>query len=196
MARTIVRDYAHYLKKQRADLHVRLGVVQLANLLIPYGVLNDARALLYRLAGFRGMDRKVYIAGKLDLYGDGDIYSRLEVGERTTINTPCAIELNANVYIGKAVGIGHNTIIITSNHEVGTAERRLGKIVRRPVRIEDGAWIGACVTILPGVTVGPGAVVSAGSVVTRDVPANAQVAGNYAKVIGWLDRTDSQSAAR
>ena len=39
-----------------------------------------------------------------------------------------------------------------------------------PITIEDGAWIGARVTILPGVTVGAGSVVAAGAVVTRSVP--------------------------
>lgn len=36
--------------------------------------------------------------------------------------------------------------------------------------IEANAWLGASVTVLPGVTVGRGAVVGAGTVVTKDVP--------------------------
>lgn len=43
------------------------------------------------------------------------------------------------------------------------------------------------VTILPGVTIGENAVVGAGAVVTRDVPDNAVVVGNPAKVIRYLD---------
>lgn len=49
------------------------------------------------------------------------------------------------------------------------------------------AWIGAGATILPGVTIGENAVVGAASVVTKDVPANAVVAGNPAKVLRMLD---------
>jgi acetyltransferase-like isoleucine patch superfamily enzyme len=52
-----------------------------------------------------------------------------------------------------------------------------------PVRICEGAWIGARSMILKGVTVGAGAVVGMGSVVTRDVPARTVVAGNPARII-------------
>ena len=53
----------------------------------------------------------------------------------------------------------------------------------RPVVIEDDVWIGTHAVILPGVTIGHGAVVGAGSVVTRDVAANAIVAGVPARII-------------
>ena len=48
-------------------------------------------------------------------------------------------------------------------------------------------WLGANVTICPGVTVGDGAILAAGSVVTKDVPDYAVVAGSPAKVIKMLD---------
>ena len=49
------------------------------------------------------------------------------------------------------------------------------------------AWIGAGATILPGVTVGENAVVAAAAVVTKDVPANAIVGGNPAKLIKMIE---------
>ena len=52
-----------------------------------------------------------------------------------------------------------------------------------PVRICEGAWIGARSIILKGVTIGAGAVVGMGSVVTHDVPPRTIVAGNPARVI-------------
>ncbi|WP_372495087.1 acyltransferase [Nocardioides pinisoli] len=47
----------------------------------------------------------------------------------------------------------------------------------------NGAWIGAAVTVLPGVTIGPGCVVAAGSVVTADCQANGLYAGVPARRI-------------
>jgi UDP-2-acetamido-3-amino-2,3-dideoxy-glucuronate N-acetyltransferase len=51
--------------------------------------------------------------------------------------------------------------------------------------VESGASIGANATILPGLRIGSGALVGAGAVVTRSVPANAIVAGNPARIIGY-----------
>ena len=68
---------------------------------------------------------------------------------------------------------------ISNNHDL---ENRW-VITCKPIHICRRAWIGAGVTILPGVTVGENAVVGAGSVVTRDVEPDTIVAGNPAKVI-------------
>ncbi|MFN9710143.1 MAG: acyltransferase [Bacteroidota bacterium] len=47
--------------------------------------------------------------------------------------------------------------------------------------------IGANATIIGGVEIGSYALVGAGAVVTKNVPAHAIVAGNPAKIIGWVD---------
>lgn len=54
------------------------------------------------------------------------------------------------------------------------------------VLVKRGASIGANATILPGVTIGANAMVGAGAVVTRDVPDNAVVTGNPARIIRYL----------
>ena len=59
----------------------------------------------------------------------------------------------------------------------------------KPVTIGDNVWIGAGVTILPGVTIGERAVIGAGSVVTHDIPAGVLAFGNPCKVV--RDITDS-----
>lgn len=54
------------------------------------------------------------------------------------------------------------------------------------ITIKDHASIGANATILPGVTIGEYSMVGAGAVITKDVPPNAVVVGNPAKVIRLL----------
>jgi acetyltransferase-like isoleucine patch superfamily enzyme len=52
-----------------------------------------------------------------------------------------------------------------------------------PITIGSNVWIGANVTVLPGVTIGDNAVVAAASVLTKDVPDNAIVVGSPARVV-------------
>lgn len=52
-----------------------------------------------------------------------------------------------------------------------------------PVTIKRGAWIGACVTILPGVTVGEEAVIGAGTIVAKDVPPKTTIVSTQARII-------------
>lgn len=101
--------------------------------------------------------------------------------------------------IGRYVSVGKNVTRIGASHPLGELclhpfwyNPRLGMVgedsdvVRSPCHIEDGAWIGANVVILPGCNrIGVGAVVGAGSVVTRDVEDFAVVAGNPAKTIRY-----------
>lgn len=56
-------------------------------------------------------------------------------------------------------------------------------MVFKPIHIEDKVWLGANVTVCPGVTIGEGAVVAAGAVVTKDVASRTVVGGIPAKFI-------------
>jgi maltose O-acetyltransferase len=81
----------------------------------------------------------------------------------------CVFDNLAPITIGRNVYIGDEVMRLTSAHERGgTAGKAAGARVGRPIRVEDGAWIGACAMIMPGVTVGAGCTVAAGAVVTRD----------------------------
>ena len=53
--------------------------------------------------------------------------------------------------------------------------------------IKEDAWLGAGVSVLPGVCIGKHAVVGAGSVVTKDIPDYAVAVGSPAKVVRMLD---------
>ena len=69
------------------------------------------------------------------------------------------------------------------------------------ITISKNASIGANATLLPGITIGENAMIGAGAVVTKDVPANAVVAGGSAKIIRFItdrqtDRLNNLYAAR
>ena len=125
--------------------------------------------------------------GRLDLRGVQGFETKLVIGANTGINSYCVFDLGGKITIGNRVHIGHNVLVLTTSHVIGPPAQRCGTFQFGDVTIGDGAWLGAGVIVLPHVNVGPGCVVSAGSVVSRSVPANAMVAGNPARVIGWLD---------
>ena len=94
------------------------------------------------------------------------------------------------VTIGDNVLIGPNVVISSASHNVDYRIRNKDNrmdITGAPVVIEDHVWIGANVTVMPGVTIGKHSVIAAGSVVTTDVPADSIAAGVPAKVIKKLD---------
>ena len=176
----------HMLGKYRRRAHVRLRLLQSVSQILPIGMFGAGRALLLRLAGAR-------IAAGSELVGTAHVHgvrfscSSLVVERGVQIGPHCSIDLSATVEIQEVAQIGHHVVIITADHELGPAQGRCGPITPRPVIIGRGSWIGARVTILPGVTVGPGSVISAGSTVYHDVPANTMVAGAPARAIRRLE---------
>jgi maltose O-acetyltransferase len=111
---------------------------------------------------------------------------RMTIGSGTYINRNCMFNTSAPISIGANCSFGMGVLVVTSTHDIGSAIKRAGAARNEPVVIGDGCWLGARVTILPGVEIGPGVVVAAGSVVTSDLPANAIYAGVPAKLVRTL----------
>ncbi len=174
-----------YLSAQVAEIHPWLALIQVVGWFIPFNAFARLRGALYRTAGF-AIGPRVRIAGPLAIRGNGRLSRRLTVGEATFINSPAHLELNADVRIGARCAIGHHFVLITSNHVLGPADQRAADLIHAPVTIGDGVWIGACVTVLPGVVIGSGAFIAAGAVITRDVPPNARVAGPRMEIVATI----------
>ncbi len=127
------------------------------------------RAEILRRAGWP-IGAEAVFASVPKLVGSGPLLSRLSVGENVFVNIGAHWELNERIDIADHVSIGHEVMLLTTTHRIGTTDWRAADLIHRPIRIERGAWIGARSLILPGVTVGAGAIVAAGTVVTHDVP--------------------------
>jgi len=136
----------------------------------------------------------------INLYG-------CEIGDETKIGA--FVEIQKNAFVGKRckisshsfvcegvtiednVFIGHGVTFINDSYpRAATLDGQLQtekdwKVERTLVK--KGASIGSGVTILSGVTIGENAIVGAGSVVTKDVPANAIVVGNPARLRRFID---------
>jgi acetyltransferase-like isoleucine patch superfamily enzyme len=142
------------------------------------------------------LGKEVKLAKFINLYG-------CEIGDETKIGTFVEIQKNAkvgrrckisshsficegvtiedNVFIGHGVTFVNDTFprATTPGGELQT--ERDWKV--ETTRVKKGASIGSGATILANVTIGEDAMVGAGSVVTRDVPAQALVAGNPARFL-------------
>jgi acetyltransferase-like isoleucine patch superfamily enzyme len=105
----------------------------------------------------------------------------VRIGAGCFIGTDALIETSRPhlVSIGDGVAIGIRTVIIAHFRDP-SASGTTGKEREYSVRIEDEAFLGPGVIVLPNVTIGHGAVVNAGSVVTRSVPPMTMVQGNPA----------------
>lgn len=103
------------------------------------------------------------------------------VGDRVTIK--CGVQLWDGVRLEDDVFIGPNA---TFTNDVFPRSKKYPQTFAQ-THVRRGASIGANATILPGLTIGAYAMVGAGAVVTRNVPPNAVVLGNPAKIVGYVD---------
>ena len=103
------------------------------------------------------------------------------VGDRVTIK--CGVQLWDGVRLEDDVFVGPNA---TFTNDIFPRSKQYPQAFAH-TEVRRGASIGANATILPGVTIGSRAMVGAGAVVTRNVPPNAVVVGNPAKIVGYVD---------
>ncbi len=149
----------------------------------------------------------VKLSKYINLYG-------CSIGDNTKIGA--FVEIQKNAFIGKnckvsshsficegvtiedEVFIGHNVTFINDKKPRATTNN--GKLQTEsdwkvePTLVKRGASIGSSCTILSNITIGEYAIIGAGSVVTKDVPPNAIVAGNPAKILKKLDSNNYESA--
>jgi len=109
----------------------------------------------------------------------------VEIGQKTVMGQECTISAYQRVRIGEQCVIADRAMFIDFDHGVVEVERpiRLQGIYKRDVEVGSNVWIGYGACILRGVHVGDNSIVGTNAVVTKDVPANAVVAGIPARII-------------
>jgi acetyltransferase-like isoleucine patch superfamily enzyme len=141
----------------------------------------------------------------INLYGCsvGDntkIGAFVEIQKNATVGKNCKISSHSfvceGVVIEDNVFIGHGVMFINDSYpRATTGDGQLQTEAHWKVEktvVKRGASIGSGATILSNVTIGENALIGAGSVVTKDVPPNAVVAGNPAKVLRYLNTEEKK----
>ena len=152
------------------------------------------------IAGDVKLGENVRLSKFINLYGceigdETKIGAFVEVQKNAKIGRRCKISSHTficeGVTIEDNVFIGHGVMFINDSYPRATAAS--GDLQTEedwkvePTVVKAGASIGTGATILANISIGENAMVGAGSVVTKDVPANAIIAGNPAKVMRYLN---------
>ena len=116
------------------------------------------------------------------------IENDVKIGNRVTIK--CGVQVWDGITIEDDVFIGPN---VTFTNDLFPRSKQYPETYSHTV-VRNGASIGANATILAGITIGKNAMVGAGAVVTKDVPPNAIVVGNPARITAYTTLSRAMGA--
>jgi putative colanic acid biosynthesis acetyltransferase WcaF len=142
------------------------------------------RRAVLRLFGAR-------IGAHVNIYPSAHLYMpwNVEIGDWSAVGEDVLIYSLGKVRLGKSVTLSYRSHVCAGSHDLSDPALPL---LKPPVTIEDGVWVGTEGFIGPNVSVGAGAVVGARAVVVRNVQPLDIVAGNPARRVGrrqFSDRT-------
>jgi len=99
---------------------------------------------------------------------------------------------DTHIYVGDYTQFGPNVVLATAGHPILPELREQGYQYNALIRIGRNCWLGANVSVVPGVTIGDNVVIGAGSVVTKDLPSNVVAVGNPCKILREVNDHDRE----
>jgi putative colanic acid biosynthesis acetyltransferase WcaF len=134
------------------------------------------RRMVLRLFGAR-------IGAHVNVYSTAYLYMpwNVEIGDWSAVGDDVFVYSLGKVRIGKNVTLSYRSHICAGTHDLNDP---MLPLLKPPVTIEEGVFVGTEAFIGPGVIVGRGAVVGARAVVVKSVKALDVVAGNPARTVG------------
>ncbi|MQS75185.1 sugar O-acetyltransferase [Lactobacillus halodurans] len=145
-----------------------------------YHSKNERRQLFSHLFGYQ-------IPSTTDIKApfNADLGCHTFVKDNVFINKDCFFIDLGGIWIDSNVKLGPRVNLITANHDENPSKRQ--NLITHAIHIKNNAWLGANVTVLPGVTIGENSIVGASSVVTKNVEPNSIVVGSPAKKIRQIN---------
>lgn len=117
----------------------------------------------------------------------------VRIGDRCLIGRGSGVVGHLSIVIGDDVWTGHHVYITDQNHGYLDVSQPISQqtMPERPVRIGAGSWLGHGAVVLPGAEIGDHVVIGANSVVSGVIPSYTVAAGNPARVVKVIDRSDT-----
>jgi maltose O-acetyltransferase len=184
--RSLAERLRDVIVSELGAIRPRFYALDLAARTIPPPGGNWLRSAVVRRMGFQIGEGTVFLGTPEFPRGSREL-APLTIGNNCVVGVGCAFDLGESITVGSGVNIGHQTLILTATHELGPREHRAGPVIKKPVSIGDGVWIGPRCIVLPGVTIGKGAVVAPGSLVNKDVAEHTRVGGTPIKLVDSLE---------
>jgi Acetyltransferase (isoleucine patch superfamily) len=140
------------------------------------------------------LEKELFCTEAKNIYVNPPLYVdygyNIKIGENFYANMDCIFLDVAPITIGNNVMFGPRVSLITASHPLDPEVRVRGLECASAINIGDNVWLGANVTVNPGVSIGKNTIIGSGSVVTKDIPDNVVAAGNPAKVLRKLTQED------
>jgi galactoside O-acetyltransferase len=148
---------------------------KLLKMLVKHMPVYQLRAAVLRWCGY-SVGSDVYVGEDLIIIDEPHDWGMVSVGDRVAISPRV-------------------TLVVSSRPNLSRIEPYV-PAKHAAIRVDDDAWLGTGVVVLPGVSIGEGAVVAANSVVTADVGPYTIVGGSPAKlirkvIVPWVEQTQS-----